>query len=262
MSADRPRLSLPVLTFHAVDEVRSPVSTTPAGLRGYLASLAAQGWRTLTMDEALQGHARGGWPARAFLLTFDDGYRSVLEQAASVVAEHGFTATVFVPSGLVGGTMRRYGAPAGTPVAPLLDWPALKTLSSAGWTIGSHSRTHAMLTALPGVEAERGSEREPVLDNRSIRADQKRQGTKEPRRDTRECATLADALAGKPEMTGSERPQSAVRGLLMIERRAAAKVPGLDERDAQASARCVVGRGEPVDSPAHDEQIELVGVEP
>ena len=155
MSADRPRLSLPVLTFHAVDEVRSPVSTTPAGLRGYLASLAAQGWRTLTMDEALQGHARGGWPARAFLLTFDDGYRSVLEQAASVVAEHGFTATVFVPSGLVGGTMRRYGAPAGTPVAPLLDWPALKTLSSAGWTIGSHSRTHAMLTALPGVEAER-----------------------------------------------------------------------------------------------------------
>ena len=155
MSADRPRRFLPVLTFHAIDEVRSPVSTTPASLREYLASLAAQGWQTLTIDEALQGHARGGWPARAVLLTFDDGYCSVLEHAAPLVAEYGFTATVFVPSGLVGGTMRRYGAPAGTAAAPLLDWPQLKTLSAAGWTIGSHSRTHAMLTALPLGEAER-----------------------------------------------------------------------------------------------------------
>lgn len=155
MSADRARRSLPVLTFHAIDEVRSPVSTTPAGLRGYLASLAAAGWRTLTIDEALQGHTRGGWPARAFVLTFDDGYQSVLEHAAPLVTEYGFTATVFVASCLVGGTMRRYGAAAGTAVAPLLDWPALKALSAAGWTIGSHSRTHAMLTALPPGEAER-----------------------------------------------------------------------------------------------------------
>ena len=155
MSADRPRSSLPILTFHAIDDVRSPVSTTPAALRGYLGSLAARSWRTLTLDEALQGHARGAWPDRAFLLTFDDGYRTVLEQAAPVIAEYGFTATVFVPSALVGGTMRRYRAPAGTAAAPLLDWRALRELSAAGWTIGSHSRTHARLTGLPAGEAER-----------------------------------------------------------------------------------------------------------
>ena len=154
MSAARPRRSLPVLTFHAIDEVRSPVSTPPAALRGYLASLAAAGWQTVTIEEALRGHALGGWPARAFVLTFDDGYRSVLEHAAPVIADYGFTATVFVPSGLVGGAMRQYGAPAGTAAAPLLDWPALKSLSDAGWTIGSHSRTHPRLTALPPGEAE------------------------------------------------------------------------------------------------------------
>lgn len=155
MTAELAQRSLPVLTFHAIDEVRSPVCTTPADLRRYLESLAARGWRTLTIDQALQGHARGQWPARTFVLTFDDGYRNVLEHAAPVISDLRFTATVFAASELVGGTMRRYAAPAGTPEAPLLDWPALRTLADAGWTIGSHSRTHAMLTALPEAEAER-----------------------------------------------------------------------------------------------------------
>jgi peptidoglycan/xylan/chitin deacetylase (PgdA/CDA1 family) len=166
MTAERWQRSLPVLTFHAIDDVRSPVCTTPAGLRRYLESLAARGWRTLTLHQALHGHARGQWPARTFVLTFDDGYRSVLEHAAPVVAALRFTATIFVASDLVGGTMRRYGAPAGTPAAPLLDWPALRTLADAGWTIGSHSRTHAMLTALSQTEAER----ELVESKRAIEA--------------------------------------------------------------------------------------------
>lgn len=155
MSADDSRRSLPVLTFHAIDDVRSPVCTTPADFRRSLESLAVGGWRTLTLDQALHGHARGRWPARTFMLTFDDGYRSVLEQAALVIADCGFTATLFVASDLVGGTMRRYGAPAGTPEGPLLDWAALRVLADAGWTIGAHSRTHAMLTQLPPGEAER-----------------------------------------------------------------------------------------------------------
>lgn len=155
MTAGPVQRTLPVLTFHAIDEVRSPVCTTPADFRRYLESLAARGWRTLSVDEMVQGHARCQWPARTFVLTFDDGYRSVLEHGAPVIASLGFSATLFVASDLVGGTMRRHAAPAGTSAAPLLDWPALRTLAGAGWTIGSHSRTHAMLTALPQGEVER-----------------------------------------------------------------------------------------------------------
>jgi peptidoglycan/xylan/chitin deacetylase (PgdA/CDA1 family) len=163
----QPRRSLPVLTFHAIDDVRAPVSTTPAALRGYLATLAAAGWRTLSLDEAVDGHARGAWPPGAFVLTFDDGYRSVLEQAAPIVAECGFTAAVFVISDRVGGTMARYGAPPGTAAAPLLDWAELRRLSQAGWTIGSHSRAHPMLPALPSVEVER-----ELLDSKRAIEDQ------------------------------------------------------------------------------------------
>ncbi len=155
MTAAILRRSLPVLTFHAIDEVRSPVSTTTSDLRRYLASLAAAGWRTLTLDQALHGHALGHWPARTFVLTFDDGYCSVLEHAAPLIADLGFSATLFVASDRVGGAMRRYAAPAGVPAAPLLDWPELKALAGAGWRIGSHSRTHAILTELSPGEAER-----------------------------------------------------------------------------------------------------------
>jgi peptidoglycan/xylan/chitin deacetylase (PgdA/CDA1 family) len=41
-----------------------------------------------------------------------------------------------------------------TPVSPpLLDWNALRTLSSQGVTIGSHTRTHPLLTRIPIEEA-------------------------------------------------------------------------------------------------------------
>ena len=63
-------------------------------------------------------------------------------------------------------------------------------------------------------------------------------------------------------MAASERSQTAVGGLLMIEGRAAAKVPRLDECHTQSAARRVVRGRKPVDAAAHDEQIELVGVEP
>ena len=48
--------------------------------------------------------ARGGKPPpeRSCLIAFDDGYASVLREAAPVLAEHGFGAIVFVTTGLVG----------------------------------------------------------------------------------------------------------------------------------------------------------------
>jgi peptidoglycan/xylan/chitin deacetylase (PgdA/CDA1 family) len=48
---------------------------------------------------ALRGEAR--LPANAVALTFDDGYRSVLEFADPLLSRHGVPYAVFVPSGLV-----------------------------------------------------------------------------------------------------------------------------------------------------------------
>ncbi len=58
-----------------------------------------------------------------------------------------------------------------------------------------------------------------------------------------------------------QRPQAAVRRLLMVERRCAAKVPRLDERRAKPPAPRFVRDREPVDASADDEKIVRRGGE-
>jgi peptidoglycan/xylan/chitin deacetylase (PgdA/CDA1 family) len=111
-------------------------------------ALASGGWRTIDVEAFLRGHHDGGWPARTFLLTFDDGYRNVLDTAMPIASDCSFTGIVFVASDRVGGCMRAPGEPSWTPDAPLLDWNGLRTLASAGWTIASHAQTHTRLTTL------------------------------------------------------------------------------------------------------------------
>ena len=96
MSDPGARPQIPVLTYHSIDDTGSPVSMTAREFRRQMQSLAAAGWRTITLSEFLGGHAEGRWPARTFLLTFDDGYRSLLEHALPVAAECSFQGTVFV----------------------------------------------------------------------------------------------------------------------------------------------------------------------
>ena len=48
----------------------------------------------------------------------------------------------------------------------------------------------------------------------------------------------------------------------MIERRGASEIAAFDERDRQPALRGVVGNGQPVDTAAHDEYIEIAVGEP
>lgn len=139
---------LPVLTYHSIDESGSPISISPAEFRRHMQALAGAGWRTLTIGGALDGLASRGWPDRSFLLTFDDGYGSVMDKAAPDVHACGFKPIVFVVSGRVGSDNRWPGQPSFVPPAPLLDWPALRSLVQAGWSLGAHSRTHPRLPTL------------------------------------------------------------------------------------------------------------------
>lgn len=146
---------LPVLTYHSIDDSGSPVSIASKEFRRHMEALAAGGWRTLSLASALDGLKAGTWPRRSFLLTFDDGYASVLDEAAPVVSGCGFTAMVFVISGRAGSSNRWPGQPAWVPNASLLGWRELRTLAEAGWALGAHSCTHARLTTLAIEDAHR-----------------------------------------------------------------------------------------------------------
>src|SRR5262245_28201364 len=124
---------VPVLTFHAVHEHRSPVAVPPDTFRSLLGRLAKDGWRTVPASD-VAAWARGGEapPPRSFVLSFDDGYASVLREAAPALLEHGFTAILFVATDLVERTTIFPGDSL-CPDEPALTWSELETLIESGF---------------------------------------------------------------------------------------------------------------------------------
>jgi peptidoglycan/xylan/chitin deacetylase (PgdA/CDA1 family) len=114
---------------------------------GLLDDLAAQGYRTLTLAEAMQEKP----PRRSVVLTFDDGCRCFRDHALPELQARGMTATLFVVSRELGGT-NRWDREAGERNEELLGAGDLLRLAAAGIEIGSHGRHHRDLPACSDAE--------------------------------------------------------------------------------------------------------------
>jgi peptidoglycan/xylan/chitin deacetylase (PgdA/CDA1 family) len=98
---------LRVLTYHRIDEPRHRpwldpglISATPRNFGKQMAYLASH-CQVLTVSEvlaALRSGNRKDLPARAVLVTFDDGYCDFEEQAWPILKRYKIPATLFVPT--------------------------------------------------------------------------------------------------------------------------------------------------------------------
>ncbi|NWF35543.1 polysaccharide deacetylase family protein [Mariprofundus sp. KV] len=81
-------------------------------------------------------------------LTFDDGYRSVHDTAAPILAEYGFPATVYLNSGHIrdDGHETSDAGQGHYPDEEFMSWDEVLELQRQDWTIGSHGVLHLDLT--------------------------------------------------------------------------------------------------------------------
>ncbi len=149
-SVDQTRLDrIPIITYHSIDDSGSVISTPPARFRRQIATLHASGYQTLTLEDLTKMTGSGKWPSRkSVVLTFDDGFENFYKEAAPVLQEHSFTATVFLVTGKCGDFNDWSGNPADFPRSPLLSWGQVKELSELGIEFGSHTVNHPDLTKL------------------------------------------------------------------------------------------------------------------
>ena len=147
--SDRPLL----LAYHAVGSWSPALAIPEPALRAQLSLLRRRGYVGLTAAEAERRRQEGTLPARAVVVTFDDGFRSVL-LAKPILEELGFPATVFVVTSFV-----ESGAPLRWPgleqSEESLGWCELELLREAGWEVGSHTATHPLLPDLDDADLER-----------------------------------------------------------------------------------------------------------
>lgn len=146
--------SVPVLCYHSLDASESVISIAPEVFRRQMLALhewGYQGVRLGSLLDAWEGEAL--LPRRPVVLTFDDGFRNLLDHAVPVLTEVGYQATVFVVAGHCGGMNDWPTNPSSVPRMRLLSWSDLHDLVQAGFEVGAHSITHPMLPRLTPEEA-------------------------------------------------------------------------------------------------------------
>jgi peptidoglycan/xylan/chitin deacetylase (PgdA/CDA1 family) len=152
--------TLRVLMYHKVNDRPGNPTTVPTGVfdeqMGLLRDL---GYRPVDLDAVLAHYVVGAaLPARAVLITFDDGYRDNLENAAPILQRYGYPAVLFVPIGYVSSSLP---LPHEEPLATrgvinrTIDWEQVQELEANGMRIESHGIGHRPLADLEVDEAAR-----------------------------------------------------------------------------------------------------------
>jgi peptidoglycan/xylan/chitin deacetylase (PgdA/CDA1 family) len=146
-----PRPGLRILYYHRISQECDPLAVTPDAFRRQMEALAASGQRVVDLYAIDELALEPGEAAIA--LTFDDGYRDVLDHGLPVMREHGFPSTVFVVPGAIAGRAAFSWYAAGT-MPPLAGWDELREEERAGLVhFEPHTITHPILTAISLAEA-------------------------------------------------------------------------------------------------------------
>ncbi len=145
--------AIPILMYHqiapaTVGGVKPSLRVAPEAFAAQMRLLRWLGWRAIGLTELIELLEEGApLPRRRVALTFDDAFLGVARHAVPVLTTLGWTATIFVPTRLVG----TCHAPDGGPWSQdkrLMDWDDLRALAALGFDIGAHSRGHPHLPRL------------------------------------------------------------------------------------------------------------------
>ncbi len=133
-----------VAMYHSVEPCRSDpyrVTVSPQRFEQQMRWLAGRGLRGASVRDLLTARAAGLGQGLVGL-TFDDGYADFAQYALPVLRRFGFTATVFVIAGRLGG--QNSWDPDG-PRKQLMDAGLVQQVADAGIEIGSHGLRHVRL---------------------------------------------------------------------------------------------------------------------
>ncbi|GAA2751641.1 polysaccharide deacetylase family protein [Kitasatospora cinereorecta] len=110
--------------------------------------------RVVSIDEATD-RLRADRRTPSTVLTFDDGFADVYQNAWPLLRERNLPFTVYLASGHVGGEMRWEGSTAKGAGAPGLGWEQLKEMAASGLcTVANHTRSHARPELLSAAELD------------------------------------------------------------------------------------------------------------
>ena len=156
-----------ILTYHKIG-VPPATSRDPflyAGVEdfdGQLTALRDAGFRIARLGEVISAREDR---AKKFVITFDDGFKNVLEGGLEILSRQKAPAVQFIVSNFIG-RQNAWDIAKGDVGEPLMDAVQIKEWLAAGHEIGSHTATHRNLKTLSAVEA-----REEIFGSKKLLED-------------------------------------------------------------------------------------------
>ena len=112
----------------------------------------------VSLDEALD-RLDAGDSRPSSVLTFDDGFADVYDNAWPLLRAAGLPFTLYVATGYVGGTMHWEGSTAKDADGQALDWDQLAEMVDSGLcTVGNHTHDHVRPEVLDAAQLDRCSD--------------------------------------------------------------------------------------------------------
>lgn len=131
-------VSAPILLYHHISNTGGSYryAVSKENFRKQMKLLSDLGFHTVTISELVDAVSSGSsLPEKSIILTFDDGFMDVYENAFPILQEFGFIATTYIIAGVIDSDLS-YG---------YMQPQQLNELAQAGWEIGNHSLTHTDL---------------------------------------------------------------------------------------------------------------------
>ncbi len=143
IASDIIKTDTPILMYHHIrinpdpnSQLETSLNVSPDNFEKQMNYFYQAGWQTIFLDNLFTTAGQ-----KNFIITFDDGYRDVIQNAYPILEKFGFKATIFLIVNKIG--QEGY-----------LSWDDIFQLQSRGWSFGSHTLNHQNLVALNQAEAE------------------------------------------------------------------------------------------------------------
>jgi peptidoglycan/xylan/chitin deacetylase (PgdA/CDA1 family) len=139
-----------ILFYHRVSLETDELGVTPEKFATQMQELARKGLTAVDLAAVALALDEGADASRLIGLSFDDGYQDVADNALPVLRKLGFTATVFIATGVTDG-LAAFTWYEHQP--PLMNWETIRELDAQGTLrFEAHTVTHANLLQLTGDE--------------------------------------------------------------------------------------------------------------
>jgi peptidoglycan/xylan/chitin deacetylase (PgdA/CDA1 family) len=144
------RVRIPILMYHSIsDDPEERVhpyywTTTSSWIFArQMQFLTESGYSVLTLEDSVR-RIESNTPSRdrEVVITFDDGFRDFYTHAFPILAKHGFTASMFLPTNYIGNDSLSFNN------KKCLTWSQVHELKRAGISFGSHTMSHPKLNLL------------------------------------------------------------------------------------------------------------------